>query len=105
MRCEKEDIPTSPRPSPPPGAERENGQRRLRLPSALPGRQARTARLRRARMRVSQASGASARRLRDMNKLGGGQGEVGAGGTHASGCTVVCEAHCYRAHDPQMLRA
>ncbi len=74
MRCEKEDTPTSPRPSPPPGAERENGQRRLRLPSALPGRQARTA-----RMRVSQASGASARRLRDMNKLGGGQGEVGAG--------------------------
>ena len=67
------------------GEKRENRRRRLRSPSALPGRQARTARLRRALAR-RQANGVSARRLREMNKLGGGTGGGGRRSVRASAC-------------------
>ena len=76
MKRQSANTPISPRPSPPPRAEGESKRRRQRSPSALSGRRP-GRRDRAARVAQSQANGVSARRVREMNKLGRGTGGGG----------------------------
>ena len=69
--------PTSPRPSPPQGGEGEKVGDACVPPPLCRAAGPERATARRAEWRVSQANGVSARRLREMNESGGGQGEAG----------------------------
>ena len=74
MQRERENTPTSSRPSPPPRAERESRRRHLRSPSAIPGRRPGRRDCAARPMARSQANGVSARRLREMKTLEGDRG-------------------------------